>query len=179
MVLEPATNLPSLLRCIIQYFSHNSLSFEGLSSPSHAASSLLIWKKLRTHSVVPSGFLAVHTLSHTCMIYSACSSMAWDSDLSGQVGKHFLSLAEEVCRLHCGLSEWHWSSLTSHWWLVLLLTLRGLLPSQCTTTLPWPQKATKEGSIEDKNTEWCFLFLHIQSVLNHLLDVHWKSMHLR
>lgn len=38
--------------------------------PSHAASSLLIWKKLRSHSVVPSGFLALHTLSHTCMIYS-------------------------------------------------------------------------------------------------------------
>lgn len=142
VVSEPATNLPSLLRCIIQYFSHNSLSFEGLSSPSHVASSLLIWKKLRTHSVVPSGFLGVHTLSHTCMIYSACSSMAWDSDLSGQVGKHyffFLSLAEEVCRLHRGLPEWHWSSLTSHWWLVLLLILRGLLLSQCAATLPWPQ----------------------------------------
>lgn len=51
VVLEPAANLPSLLRCIIQCFSHNSLRFEGLSSPSHAASSLLIWKKCRTHSV--------------------------------------------------------------------------------------------------------------------------------
>ncbi|KAK1888447.1 hypothetical protein KUDE01_029230 [Dissostichus eleginoides] len=37
VVLEPAANLPSLLRCIIQCFSHNSLRFEGLSSPSHAA----------------------------------------------------------------------------------------------------------------------------------------------
>lgn len=53
--------------------------------------------------------------------------MAGDSDPSGQVGETFLSLAEEVCRHHCGLSEWHWSSLTSHWWLVLLLLLGGLL----------------------------------------------------
>lgn len=78
----------------------------------------------------------------------------------------FLSLAEEVCRHRCGLSEWHWSSLTSCWWLVLLLLLRGLPLSQCTTTQPWPQYASKEGSIEDKNTGWHFLFLY--SILLHL-----------
>lgn len=49
------------------------------------------------------------------------------------------NLAKEVCRHHCGLSEWHWSSLTSHWWLVLLLLLRGLPLCLCTATLLWPQ----------------------------------------
>lgn len=33
MLLEPTANLPSLLGCIIQCFSHNSLRFEGLSFP--------------------------------------------------------------------------------------------------------------------------------------------------
>lgn len=107
VVLEPAATLSSLLRCIIQCFSHNSLRYEGLSSPNHAAGSLLIWKKLRSHSVVPPGFLALHTLSHTCMIYSAClgpglASMGWAWDPNRQVGKHFCPCQNSAAELGRG-----------------------------------------------------------------------------
>lgn len=63
LLLEAAANPPFLHGCIIQCFSHNSLYLKRLSSPSHAASSLLIREMLRTHCVAPLEFLAVHILS--------------------------------------------------------------------------------------------------------------------
>lgn len=86
------------------------------------------------------------------------------------------NLAEEVCRHRCGLSKWHWSSLTSHWWLVLLLLLRGPPLSLCTVTLRCPQYATKEGSMEDKSTGWLFLFLMMQCILATVFKVNQKTV---
>lgn len=146
VVLELAANLQSLLRCIIQCFSHNSLRFEGLSSPSHAASSLLIWKKCRTHSV-HSFRLWLYTFS-VILVWFIQLVHPWRETWTpvDELGNIFVlvriqpqNLAKEVCRHHCGLSEWHWSSLTSHWWLVLLLLLRGLPLCLCTAMLLWPQ----------------------------------------
>lgn len=177
VVLEPAANLPSLLRCIIQCFSHNSLRFEGLSSPSHAAGSLLIWKKLRIHSVVPSGFLALHSQSYlydlfSLFIHGVRLGPQWTSwgNIFVLVRIHPQNLAEEVCRHRYGLSEWHWSSLTSHWWLVWLLLQRVSLLSQCTETRPWPQSATEGESVEDKSTGW----LPAPPNTLHFCFSHWK-----
>lgn len=119
--LQPTANLPSLLRCIIQCFSHNRLRLEGLSLPQPCGEQSANMEEApnpRFHRQA----LWLFTLSYICVIYSACSSVAWHSDPSGQVGKHICpcrgqttEVGEDMRRHQCGLSEWRWRSTTSRW----------------------------------------------------------------
>lgn len=73
--MQPTANLPSLLRCIIQCFSHNRLRLEGLSLPQPCGEQSANMEEApnpRFHLQA----LWLFTLSYICVIYSACSSVA-------------------------------------------------------------------------------------------------------
>lgn len=140
VLLEPAANLPSLLRCIIQCFSHNSLRFEGLSFPQPCGGQSANMKEAQNPRCC-SFRLSGSSLS-VILVWFIQLVHPWRETRTpvDELGNIFVlvriqppNLAKEVCRHHCGLSEWHWSSLTSHWWLVLLLLQRGSPLSQCTS----------------------------------------------
>lgn len=141
VVLEPAANLLSLLRCIIQCFSHNSLRFERAQLPQPCGQQSANMKEA-LNPLCCSFRLSGSTLS-VILVWFIQLVRPWRETRTpmDELGNIFVlariqNLAEEVCRHHCGLSEWHWSSLTSQWWLVLQLLLRGSQLSQCTATLP-------------------------------------------
>lgn len=145
LLSEPAANLPSLLRCIIQCFSHNSLRFAGLSFPQPCGrQSANMKRSSEIYSVVPPGSAAPHSPS--------CSYDLFSFFIRGvRVGPQrtsretFLSLSSgpRVAQLGRGsVSAWLWVVTVTLEQLHLPLVVSFTAPcerSQGTATLPWPQ----------------------------------------